>query len=175
MTRIALILAVLFLFPLHPVEAQEPVAVRPGQRVRVTAPALGMKKHEETFQQLRGDTLVFTLMECPLSDVTRLEEHRGRESWGWWKGGLIGFVVGAGAGAAYGAGPGYSDCDLAKEGCMLIFGAIGAVPGVLVGSLVGAAVETDRWGEVPLPPVRPSLQVSANGRLGLGFSIPLRK
>ena len=105
-----------------------------------------------------------------LSVITQLEAHRGRESRGaagaYW-GGLIGAFTGTVAVAA-------TSCwglDLTTELCLLL----GPPPGFIVGAFLGALSRTDRWEEIPLPPVQASLIVSPEGRLAFGFSRPLRR
>jgi hypothetical protein len=144
--------------------------LQPGQRVRVTAPTLDMDRHEETFQQLRGDTLVVISTRCPLSDVARLEEYRGRKLWGWWKGGLIGLAVGAGAGLAVGASSDCTSWDQSEEWCTGVGAGIGAGAGLLVGTAVGFAIKTDRWEDVPLDRVRVGV-VSERDGFGIMASI----
>jgi hypothetical protein len=166
MRTLAFLLAFLVLPPLTEAIAQEKL-LQPGQRARVTAPMLDMDRHEETFQQLRGDTLVFTSTRCPLSDVTRLEEYRGRTSWGWWKGGLIGLAVGTGAGLAVGASGGCASDDLSCE----VEGArVGAGAGLLVGILAGLSIKTDRWEDVPLDRLRVGVVPQRDG-LGIRASM----
>lgn len=151
-----------------PLSAQDTLAVKPGDRVRVTAPALVMDKHEDTLLQLRGDTLVFASTRCPLSDVTRLEAYRGRESrgaTGFFLGGLIGASVGGFIGHwSHLARP----WDLPHELCV----AFGAVPGFLVGGFVGYRIgRRGRWEEVPLSRLLPSIQLEREGRFGITFSL----
>ena len=168
--------AVLLVLPLTTAVAQQqPPPLEPGTRVRITAPDLGIEKQQATFQALRGDTLAVTAdsaMALSLSSVTRLDVYQGRKSWGWWKGGLIGFFGGAGLGALVGASV---DCqesalDSPEELCTGAGAVVGAGVGLLVGAVAGALIKTDRWEEVPMDQLRLSL-VPHDGGLVLGISL----
>lgn len=166
MTRLALLLAILTCLPLQHVRAQDTLAVKPGQRVRVTAPALGMQRQEETFQELRGDTLVFSSTQFRLSEVTRLEQYSGQESWG-----RLGALMGLFAGGVVGNSLHFAEpLDLPHPFC----GVLGAASGLLVGGIIGISTKIDRWEEVPLPPVQPFMKVLPDGRLGVGLSVSVR-
>ena len=178
MRRATLLIAALALTPLATVMAQlQPSPLEPGQRVRVTAPDLGIRKQVGRFEALRGDTLVVaaadSTMTFPVASVTRLELSRGQKSMaGRWAG--IGFVSGAAFGAIIGfvSGDPPRTCDLCptaeqKAACgAIVFGGIGA----LIGRGAGASHKTDRWEEVPLDKLRVSVGPQRDGRLGLGLS-----
>ena len=168
-------LVVLALAPFANLAAQEqPLPLEPGARVRVTAPDLGIEKQQATFQALRGDTLAVTAdsgMALSLSSVTRLDVYRGRESWGWWKGSLVGFFGGAGLGLLVGVGVDcYETLDLGEEVCAGLGAAIGAGVGLLVGTAAGVLIKTDRWEEIPLDQIRVSLLPRRDG-FHLGISV----
>ena len=176
MKRLTIIpLTVLAVTPFTSVTAQEqPPPVEPGARVRVTAPDLGINRQVATFDALESGVLIVTAdstMRCPLSDVTRLDVHKGRESHLWFGAGL-GFVTGALVGATWGTSGG-SDCgDLDQLNCQLFGAAILAAPGALIGGLVGGFLwKTDRWEEVPLDRLRVSFVPQRNGRFALGLSM----
>ena len=78
----SIILAVICIFGGAPIEiaAQEPSLFQPGVRVRVTAPACGLRERATGFRALRADALVLETTECPLAAVTRLDVSRGRKS-----------------------------------------------------------------------------------------------
>jgi hypothetical protein len=155
MRNLAFFLAFLVLAPLTDAIAQEQ-PLQPGQLVRVTAPDLDMNRHEETFQQVRGDTLVFTSMRCPLSDVTRLEVYGGRKSHRW-RGAGIGFLAGyaVGFGLWHVTGAGCYEYSSTSTCAATWGGGVGAVSGALLGALVGGSVwKTDGWEEVPLDRLR---------------------
>ncbi len=77
---------------------------------------------------------------------------------------------GAGIGAGIGAAAGDPDDDLYP---LAIFAGavIGGGSGLLIGSLVGASIKTDRWEAVPLERIRVSLMPAGNGGLGVVVSV----
>ncbi|HEV2146541.1 MAG TPA: hypothetical protein VGR37_03915, partial [Longimicrobiaceae bacterium] len=91
--------------------AQDTLSVRPGARVRVTAPVLGIEREVGTVQGVRGDTLVFRgrgggePLPVLIPRVARLEVPRGSISpvRGFLIGGGAGLLVGYGAAAALAA------------------------------------------------------------------------
>ncbi len=81
-TTKTVLLVALLLTPFTSVAAQEqPLPLEPEQRVRVTAPNLGINKQVVTFKALRGDTLIVSAdstMAWPLAAITRLDVYRRR-------------------------------------------------------------------------------------------------
>ena len=176
MRRATLLIAVLALTPLATVMAQlQPLPLEPGQRVRVTAPDLGIRKQVGRFEALRGDTLVVaaadSTMTFPVVSVTRLELSWGQRSMAR-RGAGIGFLSGATIGAIIGFAAGddtncficFTAEDKAAAGA-IVLGGIGALIGLAVGSH-----KTDLWEEVPLDQLRVSVGPQRDGRLGLGLS-----
>jgi len=171
----------LLLAPFSTVSAQEPLPIEPGQRVRVTAAGLGMNKQAATFHSLDGGILTVTTdstLQCPLSDVTRLDVHQGRHGHPW-RGAGIGFGAGVVAGVFTALlvcqGQQGQDCyDESTDMTWLIAeisGASGGLVGAGIGALIGANVKTDRWEEVPLDELRVHSLVTPDGRFGLGVSL----
>ena len=150
-----------------PLEAQSPL--RPGARVRLTAPSLGLVDHRGRVGDMRSDTIDVGSMAIPLASVTRLEVGRMRP-----KGMAVGAGIGLGvalaiggeysktllpfaiAGAAIGASPRYA----------LKYGGVGA----LVGAAAGAAACADCTGSSDLS--RTAYIVGA-GAIGAGFGFSL--
>ena len=187
-----LVLVIVLVIPTTHLFAQQP-PVHAGERVRVTAPDCGMHGHATTIQALRGDTLVLPAdptrssnsVTCPLNSVTGLDVSRWRKSWGWRKGALVGLLSGGALGALVGSWT-YEECDPYEAACagIICFSdcdfhlgrevhvalhalAVGSA-GALLGALIGASSETDRWEEVPLD----QLQVSiAPQREGVSFAL----
>jgi hypothetical protein len=167
-------LAILVLAPFSDAIAQE-VSLEPGQRVRITAPDLGINQQAATFDALDGGVLTVTAdstMRCPLSDVTRLDVHRGQRGHtllgggvGFLVGGLVGVAVEAAACWATGE---HSTCI---DNGYVLFGGIGAALGTGWGLAVGSVVRTDKWEEVPLDRLRVSVVPQRGGRFGFGVSI----
>ncbi len=154
----------------------QPWPLEPGQRVRVTAPDLGIRKQVGRFETLRGDTLVVaaadSTMTFPVTSVTRLELSWGQRSLAR-RGAGIGFLSGATIGAIIGFAAGddtncYFICFTAEDKAtagVIVLGGIGALIGLAVGSH-----KTDLWEEVPLDQLRVSVGPQRDGRLGLGLS-----
>ena len=167
--------AFLLVLPLTTTVAQQqPPPLEPGQRVRVTAPDLGMDKQAATFNALESGVLVVTAdstMRCPLASVTRLDVYGGQKS-NTLKGMGYGLLIGAGVGVLVGAVVPCRDAlDFSYESdCVKIGGAAGAVLGLAVGTTVGLLTKSDRWEEVPLDQVRVSLVPQSDG-FALGSSV----
>jgi hypothetical protein len=179
--RTVALFAVLVLAPSTDAIAQAQPLL-PGQRVRVTAPTLGINKQVATFQTLENDMLVMSAdstMRCPIAAVIRLDVHRGQKS-RIGKAALIGSLVGASVGAAAGAvlagrcegstshlvgpdcGPGYIGAGA------VVVGGVGALVGVGIGALSGP---THKWEEIPLNRLRVSVVPQQGGRFALGVSL----
>ncbi len=164
--------AVLLVIPFAATIAQEP-PLKPGARVRVTAPELGLAEAVGRLLFVRLDTLrvvADSLMRIPLAGVMRIEVNRGRSN-------LL-VVLGAIAGAAGGTAVGIAlvdttHCELLDpcEGDILGPPVFGAAIGALAGAALGVALRTDRWEEVPLDRLRVSLAPQRDGRLGFGLSV----
>jgi hypothetical protein len=169
---------VLFAFaPLTDAITQE-LPLQRGQRVRVTVPAINLKKHADMFRELRGDTLVLYSMSCSLSDVTRLDVFRGQKSawaYGLGFGVLAGAVTGAVIGFASGSeeqGPLFSGkclfvCTAGEKAAVGAI-ALGAVGGLL-GLWIGTHARINKWEEVPLGRFRPHVVPA-----GRGFNVGAR-
>jgi hypothetical protein len=170
MRSIAVVLGFI-LVPLGTVASQQ-LPLEPGQRVRVTVPPLAVRNQQGIFQAVRGDTLVLADTSYLLADVAWLEVHRGRSSWGWWKGAIVGLLAGTAIGATAGA---LMDCgalDWDSEGQCVAAGAmIGAPVGLILGWITGAVIQLDRWEWIPLR--RPEVRVVGTGD-GLGVIAQVR-
>jgi hypothetical protein len=173
--RSLLCLALLALVPTATAVAQV-APLTAGQRVRVTAPELGIHKLPALFQERRGDVLVLradSTVSLPVTAVTQLEVHDGRHGH-LWRGVGVGALAGAAAGVL--AGPALSQCP--SQGCdtsPVLQSAVGGVAfglaGGLVGGLVGALAKTDRWVDLPLDQVRVSI---AERRVVVGAGVSVR-
>lgn len=141
-------------------------SIAPGDRVRVTAPSMHLRKGVGTVAALQPDTLVLNTeqrtdaLQVPLAvaDMTKLEVHRGQKSQ-IGVGALTGFVVGAAAGV------GIALASCSGDGCQwgtedetvlaaVVYGAGGGLLGALVGAMIGSIIRVDRWQDVPLDDIR---------------------
>ncbi|MFC1639221.1 hypothetical protein ACFL3B_00490 [Gemmatimonadota bacterium] len=147
------------------IDAQQPPAIPPGQRVRITAPECGIQRQVTTLEEYTGGALVMPTGSCPLDSVTRLEVSRGRKSHSL-EGLGLGWLVGAGVGAAV------SDCDPSSLGiCEAVPIGIGATVGLVIGTIFGSLIKSDRWEEVPLDRVRVSFAPQRDGRFAVGMRV----
>ena len=114
----------------------------------------------------------------PLSTVRRLEVSRGQKS-NASAGAFIGFVTGAITGALIGGSlgddPPFFGGDepfpFSAEKKAFIGFLLGGAGGAIIGKLIGEAVHSDRWVEVPLERLRVSLAPQRHGRFAFGFSV----
>ncbi len=172
----SVVLAVLALSPFAAGVAQEPALPQPGDQVRVKSCAPVCEEIAGTCETMGEDTLVLRtrvearLTTLPVASITKLEVHRGRKAWGWWKGALIGFGVGAAAGAAVGSG---LDCEAfgTQAACTGLGAAVGAGSLALIGGVTGALIKTDRWEEIPLDQLRVTVVPQSDGRFALTVSV----
>jgi hypothetical protein len=169
--RLCVQVAVLVATPWMCVAAQDAPALAAGQRVRITAPTLGLKRQVVTLDAVGGDTLLLggdAVRAIPLTSVERLEVFEGRHGHPW-RGAGVGFLVGAVTGAVLGpyTVPGEGDTAEGKAvaGAVLL-GAAGALTGVVIGALI----KTDKWEEVPLDGLRVSIATRGGG-VGVGIRL----
>ena len=162
--------------------AQDVPALAAGQRVRISAAALGIHNQVGTLLEWRTDTVRVQparrrteTLRLPRAAITQLDVSMGKRS-RIGRGALIGLfagaAVGAGVGAAVGGGQNGDGGSYAGLGA-LVFGGIGAAGGLVVGTVIGAATTTDQWRRVLSDGVRVGLAVTPDGRLGLITSISL--
>ena len=148
--------------------AQETFGVKPGDRVRVTAPECQLRKQTATLLSLENDLFFATVgekeMECPVEALTQLEVWKGEEH--WWKWIFVGTGVGAGVGAVFALAMG-SQCDFdLLDTCGVaptLFVMAFSTAGLVSGLAVGLTSREKSWREVPLPPIRPVLFLSIRG------------
>jgi len=191
MRHATILVAILAFVPLASATAQVPV--RPGARVRVTGhfcqPLYSCvggspQQYVGTLVTWEADTLVVQsnrdTLAVPVDFVTRLDVSRGRKTntangagIGFLLGGLVGAVI---VYASYEEcvpqglfsciGPNYGPGTYALAG-----GVIGGFGGLMAGALIGSAIKTDRWQEVPLDQLRVSFGPQRDGRFGFGASV----
>jgi hypothetical protein len=176
--RIASLTAMLFLATPTGLLAQRDLPVRPGDRVRLSAPSHGVERLEGTVISLMPDTIVVDRGEplaLPISSLTRLAVSRDGKS-RTRAGATVGFWAGAVAGAAIGvasAGPSNPLSSDPNEAAGLFVGSAlaGGVVGLGLGALIGSTIKVHRWEAVPLHRVR--VHVVANRGRGLAVSASL--
>ena len=158
MKRLSIIpLAVLAVAPLTRVTAQEPPPVKVGERVRITAPDLGLNKHTGVLSAMNADTLAVDGLRVVLAAVTKLEVSQARRPRvvPIALGGAIGFGVGLAVGHArfepiefhaagfYGVAlipSTVAGAAIGTGGSRAIhFGALGMLAGAGVGAVIAAA------------------------------------
>lgn len=174
--------------PLGQLSAQDTLALAPGARVRVTAPAPECEPSEARFCPRRQEigtlasidslTIVMTnakgtRREFPRGPYTRLDLSAGSGACGGHRGECIG--LGLLGGAALGAAVGF--ISVQSQGgarrcgdnlCELVYLVI--VPsGALVGMIVGGVLGAEHWHAVN-PPVRVGFAPVGPGRWTFGFS-----
>lgn len=169
---------------LFSLRAQEEPLVVPGTRVRITATkyfekALIRSRVVGTVVALTTDSLVVQTKEwygplaIPITSVTALDVSRGLKS-KIVTGAGIGFLIGGAAALmvfSYEAGDSDAVC---RDECisLLEFSIIPLAP-TLLGALIGALVEVDRWETVALPSVQIGLAPGPGPQLQVGLSISL--
>ena len=200
MRHATILVAILAFVPLASATAQEPPPVKVGDRVRVTAPDLGIRKQAGRFEALRADTLVVAVadstMTFPVASVWRLDVSQGQKSstlegavLGLLAGGVLGVLAEISAGHVEGkkicklfigdiivetGRPSEISCREEREtwGSPSWRGAtIGAVLGAIAGGLIGARSMSDRWQKIPLEQVRVRVTKRRDGRFALGASV----
>jgi hypothetical protein len=148
-------------------EPAEDTPVEPGARVRVTAPAEGLRNYVATYLAGNRDTVYVqgeagaAQLAISVAAVSRLELRSGRKNRR-----LLGTGIGFLTGTALGAASGIINDDRAMSALVL------AVPGSFVGLIVGSVLKTDRWEEaVPAHILVGGLwQREARVRLAVSFS-----
>ena len=180
---ISLAAALVFIAPTQ-LFGQGTLTLAPGDKVRVTAPSIGVERLAGTITsvdatarslqivgQFRGLLRSRRTETVPLDSVTTLEvrTHESVKPLGF----ILGFLAGAVVGAAIGSGWGEDSCQgralCVDKGTTTIVGAVefGALGG-LVGCLVAKG---DRWKAVPLDAVRIGFAARAQGSVSLSGSI----
>ncbi len=163
-------LAVLAFTPLTSTTAQEQSSVESGARIRVTAPSVFSDKIVGTVVSWESEQLVLDALRgtltFPIDSIIKLEINRGKKSY---------VEEGAGIGLLVGGISGYLACGRAFPVRIcdkrVLVGAIFAVPGVVLGAIVGAGASPTIWEEVPVSQLRVSFGPQRDGRLGLGASV----
>lgn len=171
MRNIILAVAVVALMIPARAAAQDVLWLRPGAKVKVTAPALGLEGQTGVIEELAGDSLILAaetkgqlqVHRIPMSGIAKLDVRTGRRSH-WVTGAGIGALVGLVRGVQV-AGSDHNPDDDPLEIT------VGAVTGALLGMGIGSLIKSDRWAEVPVDQLRPRLIAGSDGRVGVGVVV----
>jgi hypothetical protein len=136
--------------------------IEAGSRVRISSPVFGRRPQVGSVLSATSDTLIFVRSKQSTStaistpNIQAIEVARGKHTQKW-QGGLLGFFLGAGGGAALGAvtykPPKCSDfCfDLfGQGGAAVVGGVVGGLLGTVTGVIIGSR-PTDSWETVAVP------------------------
>ena len=186
MCPITLLLAVLAVTPFTSVAAQDSPPVRPGSRVRVTAPELNLNKYDGTLRVMPDDTLIVDTLRIALLSVRRLEVRRAPKARG------LTVSMYGGVGLVLGAATGALTVPLTTSSCVTLeqspvtqqdcLGGLAQGPyakraiqvglvGMVIGIVVGLEVSRERWHEVPLDQLRVTFVPEGGGRFALTASV----
>ncbi len=174
MRHVTLLVVVLAVTPLTHIRAQDALPVTVGDTVRMTAPTLDIDKYDGTIVSVDGGTLSVDTLQVALAQLTRLDVYRGQKSQT-----LTGALVGAGILGAVAVPVGIQLCKAVNQGdtCygadqyVLPVVAGGVLVGAGIGALIGSAIKSDRWEEVPLDQLRVSFVPQRDGRFSFGLSV----
>ena len=161
--------------------SQDPPAIVPGSRIRITELQAGKSsRHSGTVVTSAADTVVLKLdglgatATYSRAKISGLEVSRGRT--GHVAAGVgIGFLAGAGTGALVGAlACRNQGCFIGSDDMGAAFTALSAGIGGVVGMLVGAGIgahKTDTWEAVPSSSWHVSTLPTGAGRLAFALSV----
>ena len=185
MCHATILVAILAFVPLASTAQETPTAqvpLRPGERVRVTGHfcqpfysncVKGSPQQyvgtfvtwnaDALFMESNGDTLT-----VPQDSITTLEVSMGRRSQAG-----VGAGIGGLTGAVIGATVSLATCDgfFPPHVCALVGGLVFGAGGALVGVIVGANKKTERWVSVPLNRLRVSFGPLHAARFVVGMSV----
>jgi hypothetical protein len=149
--------------------------LKPGAKVRITAPTLGMSELIGRLQVLSGDTLVVQVearrngrlqvgvLQVPTPAIAKLDVTTGRRGH-WLEGAGIGFALGLALGAASGEGSSDSHVEIPPP-------LAGGITLGILGAIIGQSIKSDKWSEVPLDHLRPRLIAGYGGQVGVGVAM----
>jgi hypothetical protein len=175
MRLVKLVVMSLTVAPLVTISSQELPPLKPGDRIRATAPTLSPSPLVGTVVAFEANSLMVKrgtgTRRLSLASLTRLEMSQGRRSHAALGAG-IGLLVGAGVGAVIGSGCKAIIVPVSSEGgCIAVGAAAIGGAGALVGAVTGALVRTERWAEVPLDRLRVSFTSDRGGALKIRASL----
>ena len=151
--------------PLSVGNAQDSRPVEPGARLRVTR-TTGAEPVVGNLASWEGEQLILEVggrrLTLAAGSITKLEASSGQKS---------NALLGLGIGAVVGAIGGVVYCKNAVCDQEAKAAAIFSLPGALIGVLMGAAIKTEKWEEVPLDQFRVSFVPQRDGRFAIGLSV----
>ena len=163
--------------------SQEPSAIVPGSRIRITQLEAGKSRRRSgTVVTAAADTVVLrpdglgATATVSLAKISGLEVSRGRKRH-MAVGVGVGFLAGVGTGALVGAlaCKDQNDCLSGSDDMGPVVVALGAGIGGVVGMLVGGGIgahRTDMWETVPSSGWHVSTLPTGLGRFALALSVP---
>jgi hypothetical protein len=175
--RIALLVAALVLTAQADLFAQQEPPVAPGDRVRVTVPAVQPEPLVGTVVEI-DRYVCFIAREgytdplgLPLTSIEKFEVSRGRKS-NILKGAGLGVLFGFAAGAVIiTAACAVDPCPWTTAEGVVGAGTIGAGLGLLIGVSAGASSSGELWEPVPLDELRVTIAPHPRGGLAVSVSV----
>ena len=176
-----LAIAAFVLIPFGAVSSQA-VHARTGDRIRITAPPLGLENQTARVVSVRVDSLFLQVVPAEtlavaIAGVTRLEMSTGRRRHalqGAGIGGLAGVAVGAWLGLTGGDDRrSFGRVTFTSEEKAVIYGVGLGVTGLVIGAIAGDLRVSERWTSVPLgsATATPAVRVGRGGaRLAVSVS-----
>ena len=164
------------IFPLQ-VQGQAALQIKPGDRVRVTAPECHLDRETGSITALTQESFVADIegekVPCPTTALIRLELSAGeRDVLTPTLFGLgLGLLVGVAGASSISEEPWHED----NRGTLMLWGMATATVGVVIGHVLGRKYGAERWEEVPLPLTLSSAFQIGKSRFGIGLSIPVRE
>ena len=150
--------------------------VTAGDRVRLTAPNIGIVKRQSfTLVGVTADSITLSpigqdiTVDCAIADLSSLQAHRGQKR-ATWRGlvivGTTGAAIGILTGLAAGNDPPDEFYDMSAGEKALTGGVALGLLGGAVGALLGSTVKLDRWEKVPI-----QVRVAPSDIVAGGFAV----
>jgi hypothetical protein len=155
------VICTMLMTPISDLIAQKEMMPVPGSRVRVIVSANGRFYYKGTLISLDADSLILspdgdtTAHSFTIASLKKLELHIGQgtnKAVGAFLGGIVGFAVGAGIGAALIKID--SDSNFTTDHARLLGAGIGTLPGTLIGAAIGSNISREKWESVNLDQIR---------------------
>ena len=173
-------LVVFWLLPIFAIQGQE-LRIKPGDRVRVTAPECELEEAVGTVVSIEKERFTANVedrdIRCPFHALTQLDVSVGERK--WWKPALVGAGLGVGIGTL-GAWliwqEEWSENNWNPPFAQAVMFTLATITiGTVTGSEIGRRPGKDQWEEVRLPMMLSSPLFLGDGRLGIRFEIPIRE